>query len=273
MIRIYHPNAKINIGLSVTEKRSDGFHNVETIYYPVSLCDTLTIETANDSSSEKLSFTCNGSSRELLVNNLCCKAFYLLDADYNLPSTRISLHKQIPVGAGLGGGSSDAAHTLIALNDLYELQISIEKLTDYARQLGSDCAFFLHRKPVLGLGRGDIIKPVRLSLARFHIVIIDPQIFVSTAEAFSLIKPQIKDISLSQLIKAPVYEWRNTIFNDFEKAIFKKFPKIEQIKSLLYENGAVYASMTGSGSNVYGIFDKKPTIDSNLNYITLQDGI
>jgi 4-diphosphocytidyl-2-C-methyl-D-erythritol kinase len=257
---ILYPHAKINIGLSVIEKRSDGFHNIETVFYPVPLCDTLTVEHVTSSKAQKLNFICDNVALTSCdpLDNLCCKAYNLLDADFNLPPTSIRLRKAIPVGAGLGGGSSDAAYTLLALNDLYKLQISNEKLTNYASRLGSDCAFFLQRNPAFGTGKGDILEPVSLSLSGYHIVLIKSSIFVSTAEAYSSVIPEKKSFHLPELLQAPVTDWRKTVFNDFEKSIFKKFPEIGKIKERLYDAGALYASMSGSGGSVYGIFKENP---------------
>ena len=258
---ILHPPAKINIGLSIIEKRTDGFHNIETVFYPVPLCDSLTVESGLSNAAYPLVFSCDGI--ELPANdphdNLCCKAYHLLAADYQLPSTVIHLHKKIPVGAGLGGGSSDAAHTLLALNDLYQLRISGEKLAQYASQLGSDCAFFLLGSPAYGTGKGDILKPVNLSLAGHHILLVKPPVFVSTADAYSSITPKKANCHLPEALKAPVSEWRNTVFNDFEAPVFSKFPEIGRIKEKLYREGAVYAAMSGSGSCVYGIFEEIET--------------
>ena len=256
-----HPPAKINIGLSVTGKRPDGFHNIETVFYPVSLCDTLHVEKNTGANvSGKLDFRCDGIelSGNDISENLCCKAYNLLDADYDLPPAGIRLHKVIPVGAGLGGGSSDAAHTLLALNDLFQLRIPDEELARYASRLGSDCAFFLHGAPAFGSGKGDILEPIALSLAGYYIVLVKPPVFVSTADAYQGVTPRKALCHLPETLQAPVSEWRHTVFNDFEESVFKKFPKISRIKERLYREGAVYAAMSGSGSCVYGIFEEKP---------------
>ena len=253
---LVYPPAKINIGLSVTQKRPDGFHNIETVFYPLPLCDTLYVEKAAADASEKLHFKCDGINHP--SENLCCKAYRILDADFDLPPVNIRLHKAIPVGAGLGGGSSDAAYTLLALNDLYQLRIPDEELTRYASRLGSDCAFFLHPGPAFGTGKGDILESLSLSLDGYHIVLIKPPVFVSTADAYSSIVPQKVQHHLPQALQTPVSEWRHTVFNDFEKSVFKKFPEIGRIKEKLYCEGAVYAAMSGSGSSVYGIFEEKP---------------
>ena len=253
---ILYPHAKINIGLFVINKRQDGFHNIETVFYPITLCDILTVEPAV---AGKFEFSCEGVMPCSNPNdNLCCKAFRLLDADFNLPPTNIHLQKVIPVGAGLGGGSSDATFTLKALNDLYNLKISNEKLTEYASRLGSDCAFFLQNAPAFGTGTGDILKPVSLSLSGYHIFLVKPPVFVSTVEAYSSVIPSKTPYHLPDLLQAPVSHWRQTVFNDFEDSVFKKFPEIGSIKERLYSEGAVYASMSGSGASVYGIFKEFP---------------
>lgn len=263
---ILKPLAKINIGLTITEKRPDGYHNIETIFYPIPLCDCLTVESTKAGASGQLDFLCDGI--KLLGaetdENLCCKAYRILNADYRLPSTKIRLHKAIPAGAGLGGGSSDAAYTLRALNDLFQLNISVEELAQYASRLGSDCAFFLQNSPAFGTGKGDILEPIDLSLAGYYILLIKPPVFVSTSDAYSSVTPRKTQHHLPELIQAPVSEWRHTVFNDFEAPVFKKFPEINLIKEKLYDEGALYASLSGSGSTVYGIFDRKPDIITKL---------
>ena len=253
---ILYPPAKINIGLSIVGKRPDGFHNIETVFYPISLCDSLTVEAAGAGATCQLVFSCDGIDLPD-VDNLCCKAYRLLDAEYHLPPVNIHLHKAIPVGAGLGGGSSDAAYTLLALNSLFQLNIPVDELTRYASRLGSDCAFFLQDQPAFGTGKGDILEPVSLSLAGYHIILVKPPVFVSTADAYSSVTLKKVDHHLPELLQAPVNEWRHTVFNDFEASVFQKFPEIGRIKEKLYREGAVYASMSGSGSCVYGIFDKE----------------
>ena len=263
---ILYPPAKINIGLAVIEKRQDGFHNIETVFYPIPLCDTLIVEITEVKSTQKLDFSCDGI--ELPNNrphdNLCCKAYRLLDADFHLLPTNIRLHKVIPAGAGLGGGSSDAAYTLLALNDLYQLRLSSEKLAWYAGHLGSDCAFFLLNNPAFGSGKGNELKPVILSLSEYHIILIKPPVFVSTADAYSSVTPKKEQRHLLEALQAPVSKWRYMIFNDFEEPVFSKHPEIKQIKEKLYDEGAIYAAMSGSGSCVYGIFNENPNHIANL---------
>ena len=255
-----YPYAKINIGLSVTSERSDGFHDIETVFYPIPLFDILKIDFSEVGATEKLEITCDGIALpdNELKENLCCKAYHLLDADYHLPPVNIHLRKVIPVGAGLGGGSSDAAYTLKTLNNLFQLHIPDEELARYASRLGSDCAFFLQHTPAFGTGKGDILEPIALSLDEYHIVLVKPPVFVSTAEAYASVIPKKTPYHLPELLQTPVSEWRHTIFNDFEESVFQKFPEIGRIKEKLYREGAVYASMSGSGSCVYGIFRESP---------------
>ncbi len=252
-----YPPAKINIGLFVTEKRPDGFHNIETVFFPISLTDRLEIVVSD--MDEKIHFECLGMLQgEDPADNLCCKAYHLLDTDYRLPPVKIRLHKTIPVGAGLGGGSSDAAYTLQALNHLFHLRISDEQLIVYASRLGSDCAFFLQNGPALGTGKGEILESIALSLTGYHILLVKPPVFVSTADAYSSVKPKLPQRHLPELVQMPVDMWRETITNDFEDSVFTKFPEIKQIKERVYAAGATYASMSGSGSCVYGLFKEIP---------------
>ena len=257
---VVYPHAKINIGLSVIGKRHDGFHDIETVFYPIQLCDILKINASLTDAAGELTFSCDGIALpdDSINENLCCKAYRLLDADYRLPPADIHLHKVIPVGAGLGGGSSDAAYALKALNDLFRLQIPEDELAKYASRLGSDCAFFLQLHPAFGIGKGDILEPIALSLAEYHIILVKPPVFVSTADAYASVTPKKTTHHLPELLQAPISEWRDTVFNDFEDPVCRKFPEISRIKEILYHEGAVYASMSGSGSCVYGIFRESP---------------
>ena len=246
------PNAKINIGLRITGKRADGFHNIETVFYPVDLKDIMEVLPAG----EKLDFRLSGIELDGNAHdNLCLKAYRLLQTDFNLPAVKIHLHKIIPAGAGLGGGSADASFTLKALNRLFNLNLSLLKLQSYARRLGSDCAFFIENKPVFAFEKGDIFKPISLKLSSYKIILLFPEQHVSTAKAYAGVQPQLPEASLENLIRQPIENWRNLIFNDFEKPIFHLYPQIGQLKKDLYDLGAVYASMSGSGSAVYGIFE------------------
>lgn len=254
---IAFPNAKINIGLNVIEKRPDGFHNIESIFFPIlDVKDILEIVENFDSSDVVFSssgITIPGNKNE----NLCLKAYHLIKNDFDIPPVKIHLHKIIPIGAGLGGGSSDAAFTLKILNQLFHLEISQKKLLEYARQLGSDCAFFIVNKPIYAFNKGDEFYDVELNLNNYKILVDYPSIHISTADAYAGITPKKPRYSILELIKNPIESWKNNIFNDFEKSILKKFPEIEESKIKMYQNGAIYASMTGSGSAVFGIFDNK----------------
>lgn len=266
---IVFPNAKINLGLHVTEKRPDGFHNIETAFYPVpGLCDALEII---PSDRQGVEFTTSGLPIPGdPAGNLILKAYHLLLSviPYPVsgirypgsgklpPASRIHLHKVIPAGAGLGGGSSDAAFTLKLLNDLQGLNLSVFQLHDLAKRLGSDCAFFIENKPVFATGRGDQFEPIHLDLTGYRIEIIVPQIHVSTPEAYSMVTPRKPDQSLKDIIQLPVEQWKEKIVNDFEKPVMKKYPVIREAREEMYNRGAVYAAMSGSGSAVFGLFKR-----------------
>jgi 4-diphosphocytidyl-2-C-methyl-D-erythritol kinase len=253
---ISFPNAKINLGLNIVNKRSDGFHDIETVFYPVKLCDILEIII---SPNNKFFFQNSGIRIPGdPANNLCNKAFNLLAKDFRLQAVKIHVHKKIPIGAGLGGGSSDAAHTLLLLNKLFKLGLSIEELENYASRLGSDCAFFVDNKPKLGKGKGDKFSPVDLNLNGYYIVIIKPDFSINTAEAYSLVQPKLPDNHLSEIIMQKPETWKKLLFNDFEAPLSNENPEIATIKNNLYNLGALYTSMSGSGSVVYGIFKDKP---------------
>ena len=249
-----YPNAKINLGLNIVERRPDGYHNIETVFYPIGLSDGLEVvpsDTCLDYSFSSSGIELGGDPED----NLIIKAYRLLRSDYQFPAIDISLIKQIPFGAGLGGGSSDAAFMLKMLNEIFELKITNRKLEKYAAVLGADCPVFIKNKPVFATGTGNIFTPIKISLKGYYLMLVKPDIHVSTPEAYSLVIPEKPQTSLIDLIKRPVTEWKDTIKNDFEKSVFPKYPEIESIKKSMYELGAVYASMSGSGSSVYGIFD------------------
>ena len=267
---ILFPNAKINIGLNITEKRSDGFHNLETIFYPVSLTDVLEFVPVK---KRETCITNTGIEVDDNKNNLCIKAYYLLKQKYDLPVLDIHLHKIIPIGAGLGGGSSDGAFILKALNEYFNLNIDFETLTDYVSKLGSDCPFFLHSKPLYASEKGDKFEETGLSLKGYNVVIIYPGIFVSTAEAYSGVIPVKPDISIKEIVKTPIVEWKDVLKNDFEESVFISYPEIKNVKEMLYSSGAVYASMSGSGSAVYGLFSKKPDLSELQSNYFVWEGI
>ena len=248
------PNAKINIGLNIIEKRADGFHNIESVFYPVEWCDVLEIIPSQE---KEVKFQSSGLAIPGNENsNLCLKAWHLLKSHILQPPI-IHLHKVIPMGAGLGGGSADGAFTLKMLNEVYDLKLNNNKLQDYARQLGSDCAFFIENRPVFCYSKGDQFEDFSLDLRGKYIVLINPDIHISTAEAYSGVVPCKPKISLKDGLKQNITEWKETIKNDFERNLLLKYPAIANVKAYLYQSGAIYASMTGSGSTLYGIFDKE----------------
>ncbi len=251
---ITFPNAKINLGLNIVEKRPDGYHNLETVFYPVPVEDALEVNILNESTQK---FRLHQAGLEIAgeaENNLVVKAYKLLDERFNLPPIDIHLFKHIPSGAGLGGGSSDAAYMLKLLNEKFNLKLSDENLEEYAARLGADCAFFIRNTPTYAEGIGNIFSPISLSLKGYQIVLVKPDIFVSTREAFARIKPHRQEIPLKEVIKRPIEEWKERMVNDFEESVFPQFPAIKEIKEKLYEVGAIYAAMTGSGSSVFGLF-------------------
>lgn len=254
------PNAKINLGLFITSRLEDGYHTLETLFYPINWCDILEItENKNYSKSQpEDSFHISGLLVDGPTNqNLCSKAYHLLKEKFNLPPIHIFLHKQIPTGAGLGGGSSDGAHTLLLLNNLFSLNISHEILSDYALRLGSDCPFFISNKPSYATSKGEILNPAPAILKGSFLVIIKPSIAISTAMAYSRIKPEIPERNIAEIIALPKEEWKHFLKNDFEKTILNQFPQIEELKTNLYQAGAYYASMSGSGSAVFGLFHEE----------------
>jgi 4-diphosphocytidyl-2-C-methyl-D-erythritol kinase len=252
---ITFPNAKINLGLNIIEKRPDGYHNLETIFYPINLQDALEV-TRRENNDKEYTLHISGSPLEgEPEDNLVVKAYKLLKKDYpGLLPVDIHMYKHIPAGAGLGGGSSDAACMIKLLNDKFSLGLSTERMEEYAVKLGADCAFFIRNKPVFATGIGNLFEPVELSLKGYHIILIKPDIFVSTRDAFAEIKPVRPAVSLKEIVKQPIETWKSSMKNDFEDSVFKKFPEIAAIKDELYDLGAVYAAMSGSGSSVYGIF-------------------
>lgn len=251
---ITYPNAKINLGLNITEKRPDGYHNLETIFYPINLQDALEV-TLLDGEGEYALKTSGITIEGEPDSNLVVKAYKLLKQDYpDMPAIDIHMYKHIPTGAGLGGGSADAAFMIKLLNEKFKLGIGVEKMEEYAAKLGADCAFFIRNQPVFASGIGNIFEPVNLSLKGYYIILVKPDIFVSTKDAFANITPKQPEHSLKEIARMPIETWRATMKNDFEYSVFQKFPEIAAIKDKLYDLGALYASMSGSGSSVYGIF-------------------
>lgn len=253
---IHFPNVKINIGLNIIEKRPDGFHNIETVFYPVKWEEAVeVIENGKWKNGSKVEFSQSGLSFDgRAEDNLCVKAYNLLNHDFNLPPVKMYLHKMLPVGAGLGGGSSDAAETIKILNKLFRLELSQDALKKYASALGSDCTFFLSNKPVYARGKGDIFESVNIDLSGWKILIVKPPVHSNTAQAYQGVQPAPSSYDLKSAVSRPVETWRGTIMNDFEKSIFSVYPEVGKIKEDLYRYGASYASMSGSGSAVFGLF-------------------
>ena len=264
---IAFPNCKINLGLHVISRRQDNYHDLETVFYHLNFTDALEIVSSESNTNE---LTVTGLEVSNDQNNLCNKAYHLLKNDFpKLSFIKMHLHKSIPVGAGLGGGSADAAFTLKLLNEKYSLGISDNKLKSYALQLGSDCPFFLYNEPRFASGRGEQLELLHLSLSSYKLILINPGIHIDTSWAYSQIEPAIPKQSIKEVIKQPIETWKHALTNDFEMPVFKKYPEIENIKKILYQSGAIYASLTGSGSTVYAIF-KSEVINVPIpnNYFT-----
>lgn len=255
---ILFPNCKINLGLHIIRKREDGFHDLETIFYPLPVTDALEVI-----SSQQVHFAGSGIAVPgEATDNLCLRAYQLLRQDYPaLPPVNIHLHKNIPIGAGLGGGSADAAFMLRLLNSKYQLNLDEAALIRYAAQLGSDCAFFIPNKPCFATGRGEVMTGIDLDLSTYSFLLVHPGIHVNTGWAFKQLTPQLPAVSLQTAILEPVEHWRKIISNDFEAPVFAQHPAIGEIKEKMYDHGAIYASMSGSGSAVFGIFPKNKIAD------------
>lgn len=255
------PNAKINLGLFITEKRTDGFHNLESLFLPIPLCDILEVTVT----TEDTSLVCTGESSDIPTEkNIVFKAWRLLQEACGIGPVKIHLHKIIPSGAGMGGGSSDGTFMLKALNELFNLNLSIDRLEELSAQLGSDCPFFVQNKAALISGRGEVVNPVDFSLGGKFLVVVNPGIHISTAQAFQGIQPQPSNFDWKKLIESQ--ELNKTLSNDFEPQVFNLFPEIQIIKERLLNAGAYYASMSGTGSTVYGIFNEKPEIEWDEKY-------
>jgi 4-diphosphocytidyl-2-C-methyl-D-erythritol kinase len=252
---ILFPNCKINLGLRILRKRPDGFHDLETLFYPIPIYDAL--EIVQTDGNEPVLFSLSGNAIEgLSEQNSCLKAYRLLNERYRLPQVKLHLHKEIPTGAGLGGGSADGAFSLLLLNKKFNLGLSEEQLAEYALQIGSDCPFFIMNRPAIGTGRGEQLKPISLDLSFFTIVIVNPGIQVNTGWAFSRIQPREHSSSFETIVSLPVQQWREELVNDFERPVFKEYPLLAEIKDHLYEQGAAYAAMSGSGATIFSLFPK-----------------
>lgn len=270
---VVFPNCKINLGLNIIRKRNDGYHDLETVFYPVPLTDALEVVrelSTVDGQRSTVNFTSTGLTINGTENdNLCVKAYQLLKQDFpDLPSIKMHLHKVIPMGAGLGGGSADGAFALQLLNNKFQLQLTTEQLITYALQLGSDCPFFIINKPCFATSRGEIMQPIDLDLSDYKIVLVNPQIHIGTGWAFSNIAPQVPATSIQEIIQQPVITWKDVLVNDFQTPAIQQYPAIGEAIHQLYQQGAIYSAMTGSGSTVFGLFEKntKPRLTFPENY-------
>ncbi|NLR90928.1 4-(cytidine 5'-diphospho)-2-C-methyl-D-erythritol kinase [Flammeovirga agarivorans] len=259
---ISYPNAKINIGLAITSKRQDGFHDIASCFYPVGWSDILEIIPSEELSFQSTGIDIPGNAD----HNLCLQAYHLLNKDFNIPPVQMHLHKIIPIGAGLGGGSADGAFALVMLNEMNNLGLSDEQLEEYAAQMGSDCPFFIKNKPVYVTGRGEVFNELDLTLKGKKIVLVNPNIHISTKEAYSGVSPKALDFELKATLEGNIEDWKDHVKNDFEDSLLKKYTVIDKIKSDLYKQGAEYASMTGSGSTVFGIFSTEIDLSNYTEY-------
>lgn len=263
---ICFPNAKINLGLNVTEKRADNFHNIETVFYPIGWTDALEIIETPGAGNE---FTLNLSGIAIqgaLEDNLLYKAYRLIRQSRSLPAITVYLHKALPMGAGLGGGSADAAFFINLLNQQFGLNLSEAERLQIAKPLGSDCAFFIHNKPVFAYQKGDVFSAVDLDLSAYYLAVIYPDVHSNTKDAYSLVKPAKPAKVVSEIIRQPISTWKHELVNDFETSIFSKYPVVKKTKEDLYAAGAIYASMSGSGSAVFGLFEALPVLDSLTHF-------
>ena len=287
---ICFPNAKINLGLHVINKRADGFHTIETVFYPIMFCDMLEIVQTkgkrqkakgeslfSDVENIKVEFFSDGIKIDgSIEDNLVYKAYQLLDNDFDLSPIKCFLYKKIPMGAGLGGGSSDAAFAIKLLNDVFDLKLSIEQMKNYASQLGSDCAFFIENKPAYVLGRGNELENFEIDLSKYYLVLLYPNIHSSTSIAYKNVLKRgefDEKNSLENLLSQPIKKWKNCVENDFERSVFETISSLPNIKQQLYDCGALYASMSGSGSAMFGIFETKPKLTDELKKLLVFEGV
>jgi len=266
---ILFPTAKLNLGLQITAKRTDGYHNLQTVFYQFPLKDILEIVEDSTLGDGKCEFKSTGLPIPR-GENLCVRAYKLLNEKLTLPGVRIYLHKIIPMGAGLGGGSSDAAYTLSLLNTLFKLNLSIDELREFALRLGSDCPLFIENEVQYAEGRGEILSKINLNLKGMYLLIVNPKVHISTAQAFANIIP-VDSPSCKSIVEQAVNTWKTDLVNDFEASIFPTYPELKVIKDKLYSLGADYAAMSGSGSTLFGLFsDEIPTTDWNEDYFVWQ---
>ena len=258
---ITFPNAKINLGLNIVERRADGYHNIETVFFPVPLTDVLEIVPADE-----VSLTCYGNAVDCPPEkNLVMRAYRLMQERYALPPVAMHLYKHIPDGAGLGGGSSDAAHAMMMLNRMFNLGIADADLAAMAATLGADCAFFIYNRPMMATGIGDVLSPVDVNLKGKTLLLVKPPVGVDTRTAYSRVVPAKATVDLAQTITQPVESWDGLLVNDFEPSVFSALPQLWLIKATLLDSGAQYAAMSGSGSTVFGIFDDDKLAESTAD--------
>jgi 4-diphosphocytidyl-2-C-methyl-D-erythritol kinase len=252
---ISFPPAKVNLGLNILFKREDGYHEIETCMVPIPFTDILEITEGDEFEFLQTGLAIPGN----LDSNLCVKAFQLLKQKFAIPNVRIHLRKQIPMGAGLGGGSADAAYVLKGLNELFILNISTSELEEMAAHLGSDCPFFIQNKPQIARGRGEALSEINLDIKGKYLILLNPGIHVGTKEAYDGVQPRAASKRIEKILSGSVDTWQSELLNQFEQSIFPKYPLIKELKDSLIQMGAVYASMSGSGSSVFGIYNEKPT--------------
>ncbi|ACT95314.1 4-(cytidine 5'-diphospho)-2-C-methyl-D-erythritol kinase [Dyadobacter fermentans] len=262
------PNAKINIGLNIVEKRPDGFHNIESCFYPVGWSDALEITQAEQFSFHADGIAIPGNASD----NLCIKAYEMLRSDYHLPPVKIHLLKTVPIGAGLGGGSADAAFAIKALNQLFNLNISVGEQEEYARRIGSDCAFFIRNKPMYCFGKGDEFDAIDINISGKWIALVNPGIHISTVEAYSGVVAKRSTGDLRTILSGPITGWKDHVRNDFEATLFQKYPLLADTKDKLYDLGAEYAAMSGSGSTLFGIFKEEQNVKQHFPDFRLWQG-
>jgi 4-diphosphocytidyl-2-C-methyl-D-erythritol kinase len=268
---IVFPGAKINIGLRITERRPDGYHNIETVFYPVNLHDALEFVCAEELKEDEL-YETGKTTGAAGKDNLVVKAAMKLREIKEFPFLKIHLHKTIPSGAGLGGGSSDAACLLKVVNRSFSLDVGENKLKELALSIGSDCPFFLRNTPAHATGRGEILEPAENMLSGHYLVIVNPRLHISTKEAYSACTPAKPSHSLSELVKKPVTDWKDNILNDFEDFAISMYPLIGQLKAEMYNSGALFSLMSGSGSSVFGIFSRKPDLPKVIRDYVIYQG-
>jgi 4-diphosphocytidyl-2-C-methyl-D-erythritol kinase len=269
---IVFPVSKINLGLNITSKRGDGYHDIETVFYPVPLCDALEFVCSDNNPGKDLFVATGINTGGANEDNLVLKTVRKLREKYTIPYLRIHLHKAIPAGAGLGGGSSDSACFLRILNRFFKLDIPVPEMKRISLEIGSDCPFFIEGVPAYATGRGEKLNSVDPVLSGYHLVLLNPGVGINTREAYQNCIPHTPKEVLAQLIKNPLERWKESVFNDFEAYAFSKYPVIGQIKNKLYNAGAIFSLMSGSGSTVYGIFSAKPTLPEELRRYVIFEG-